>query len=298
MRLFEPYVPDDFEAFWDEAIQEAVAEPLDFHRSFQSDSQHPTHHVERIAFRGMFGQSVSGWFAFPPGVRRCPSFLWLAPYGRESVLPNGFGTRQGMASLSFNFHGHDAFHQEEYKVSRGYFAEGAEEPRTWVFRRMIQNAYLAAKVLQAQPEVDEDRIAAAGMSQGGGMSIWLGALCPIVKVVCADMPFLSAIRHTLSKPVHRYPLKELLDFAEGIPLGKERILHTLSYYDTVNMATFCRVPTQVSMGLKDPSVRPECVQATFDALPGPKNLVRYEIGHDWHPAMVPNNREWMLQNLA
>lgn len=175
-----------------------------------------------------------------------------------------------MASLSFNFHGHDAFHQEEYKVSRGYFAEGAEEPRTWVFRRMIQNAYLAAKVLQAQPEVDEDRIAAAGMSQGGGMSIWLGALCPIVKVVCADMPFLSAIRHTLSKPVHRYPLKELLDFAEGIPLGKERILHTLSYYDTVNMATFCRVPTQVSMGLKDPSVRPECVQATFDALPGPK----------------------------
>ncbi|MFX4921939.1 acetylxylan esterase, partial [Acinetobacter baumannii] len=76
---------------------------------------------------------------------------------------------------------------------------------------MFQDATIAARVLQAQIEVDEDSIGAMGMSQGAGMSIWLGAWSPIVKAVCADMPFLAGINKTLTGSVYRYPLKELTD---------------------------------------------------------------------------------------
>lgn len=295
--MFQPYVPEDFDAFWIEAVEEQRAEPLDYHRSLKNDYPLPGFVVETLRFRGMHGSILNGWMAYPEGARRAPGFLWIPPYGRESLLPNEYGTREGFTSLSFNFFGHESFYEETYTKERGYFAEGAESPETWVFRTMIQNAMIAARVLQAQIEVDEERIGCMGMSQGGGMSIWMGAWCPIVKAVCADMPFLGAMHDALSREVYRYPLKELTDFADGIPLGLPRVQYTVSYFDTLNMATRCRVPTQVALGEKDPSCRPPVVEAIHAALPGEKRMLRYEIGHDWYPEMVGNNRDWLLSHL-
>ncbi len=295
---FAPYPPEDFDEFWAETYAEAKASRLDYHRSLTNDFNLPGFIVETLEFRGIDGQSKHGWISYPQGARRLPSFLWIAPYGRESLLPNEYGTRAGFTSLSFNFLGHEAFHQEKYQPSRGYFSEGADDPHTWIFRKMFQDAVIATRVLQAQPEADEDRIAAMGLSQGAGIAIWLGATCPIVKTVVADLPFLSAIRQTLSNNVYRYPLKELTDFMDSIPLGRERVFNTVSYFDTMNVATRCHVPTHVSLGLKDPAVRPDNVQAVFDALPDVKELKIYDWGHDWHPDMVEANRAWMMAHLG
>ncbi len=297
MSEFVPSLPEDFDAFWHEAADEAHRLPLDYRRSLSNDFPLDGFVVETLDFAAMNGKRLHGWLAYPEGARRLPGFVWVPPYGRESLLPNAYGTREGFASLSFNFFGHDAFHQEKYTPSRGYFAEGAESPETWVFREMLQNAIVATRVLQAQVEVDEDRIAAMGMSQGAGIAIWLGAWCRAVRSVCADMPFLGAIGQSLLQQVYRYPLKELTDFMERIPLGQQRVLNTVSYFDTMHMATRCAVPTHVSYGTKDPSCRPPNVKAIFEALPGPKKLIEYEWGHDWYPAMVENNRQWLLESL-
>jgi cephalosporin-C deacetylase len=293
----KPYVPEDFDAFWNEAVEEQRSEPLDYHRSLKNEFNLPGFTVETLSFRGMHGVSLQGWLAFPEGARRLPSFLWIPPYGRESLLPNEYGTQEGFTSLSFNFFGHAPFHQEVYAKERGYFAEGAESPDTWIFRTMAQNAMIAARVLQAQIEADEQRVACMGMSQGAGISVWLGALSPIVKAACADMPFLGAMNDTLSREVYRYPLKELTDYADSIPLGMPRILNTIGYFDTLNFATRCRVPTQISLGEKDPSCRPPVVESIFEALPHERRLIRYPGGHDWDPAMVENNRAWLQEHM-
>ncbi len=292
-----PYVPEDFDDFWARTLSEANEVKLDYHRSLTNDFDLPGFRVETIEFQGSVGP-VKGWIAMPEGARRLPGFLWVPPYGRESLLPNQYGTRDGFVSMSLNFHGHDAFHQEKYQVDRGYFAVGADDPETWIFRRMFKDAVVALRVLQAQIEVDEDRIGAMGMSQGAGIAIWLGAHSPIVRAVCADMPFLSSITHTITQTVYRYPLKELRDFMESIPLGEARVLNTLSYFDTVNQATRCKVPTHVSLGLKDPACRPETVRAVYDALPKVKALKEYDWGHDWHPEMVMANRNWLVEQMG
>lgn len=291
-------LPEDIEAFWQEAVAEAFGVPLDYHRSLTNDYDLPGFQVETLAFRGIDGRRLDGWIAFPPGARRLPSFVWLAPYGRESKLPDAYGTRDGFTSLSFNFHGESAFHQEKYVTSRGYFSHGAEAPESWIFRRMFQDAVIATRVLQAQVEADEDRIGAMGMSQGGGMSVWLGAWCPIVKAVCADMPFMANIWHQLTGTVYRYPLKELSDFMEELPVGEARVRNTVSYFDTVTQAKYCHRPTLVSLGLKDPAIRPENVRDVFEALPGEKTLMEYNWGHDWHPHMIEKNREWLLEKMG
>ncbi|MER3462738.1 MAG: hypothetical protein C4342_07100, partial [Armatimonadota bacterium] len=129
-------------------------------------------------------------------------------------------------------------------------------------------------------------------------AIWAGAWSGCVKCVVADMPFLSAMRHVFSMPVYRYPLKEVTDYVQTIPLGMERVMHTISYFDTVNLATRCSRPTQVSLGLRDPAVKPECARAVYNALAtADKRLIEYPGGHDWDAGMVERNLEWMNNHL-
>lgn len=298
--MIAPYVPEDFDAFWAELSAEAHGVPLNFRR--EPAPAHTTeagHRVDRISFTGAQGRAVQGWIAYPPGIKRAPSFLWIPHYGRGSVPPDQYGTREGFTSLSFNFHGEDAFYEVEYRPEHGYLAEGAADPHTYIFRRMIQDVLVALRVLQAQSEADEDRIACAGLSQGGGMALWAATVSPIIRAVCADLPFHGAMPYATVKNAHRYPPKELNDLMEEIPLGRERVMHTLSYFDTLNLATRVNRPTQVSLGLKDPSCRPEVVRAIYQAVPcSNKRLIEYPGGHDFDPDMVGNNRDFTAEQLA
>lgn len=290
-------IPEDFDEFWQEARQEALNCHLDYRRSAQSHVALPGMIIESIQMATVNDRVISGWFAHPMGARRLPGFLWINPYGRESILPNEYSTRPGFASLNLNFFGYDAFYQEKYAIDRGYFTQGIELPKTYIYRQITQDCLVALRVLQAQNEVDEERIGAMGMSQGGGLAIACGHLSPIVSAVGADMPFLGDIRNTLARPVHRYPLKEIIDFIEVTPLGRERVNHTLGYFDTVYHASRCQKPTHVSLGLKDPACRPETVRKIFDALPDQKALVELDSGHDWNPEMIEGNRHWFLDHL-
>jgi cephalosporin-C deacetylase len=292
-------VPEDFESFWHEVVANALAVPLYFRRSkavgIQSENGHS---LDLIEFHGAGGQPLEGWIAYPEHGKRLPGFVWVPPYGRESLLPNQYGTREGIPSMSLNLHGLGAFHQEKYTPSRGYFGEGALEPETWIFRSLIQHVLIAVRVFQAQPEVDEDRIGIMGMSQGAGLSLWASTLSPIIKAVVADMPFLGGMSVTLGRSAYRYPLKELADLMDSVPLGRERVLHTLTYYDTLHHATRVTKPAQVSLGEKDPACRPDMVRSIYAAIPSEqKRIIEYPGGHDWDPLMLPNNLSWLLQHL-
>ncbi|HET6644165.1 MAG TPA: acetylxylan esterase [Fimbriimonadales bacterium] len=289
--LFSPYLPENFDSFWHETVEECEAVSVDFSRTSSELQPLPSHEVELLEFTGMAGRRIKGWIATPESP--VGAFLWIPAYGRESHLPNKYSTREGMISASFNLHGLGAFLQEEYDPKRGYFSKGIADPHTWVFRRMTQDCLISLRVLAEQAGVERSRISAAGLSQGGGMAIWAGARSNLVRSIVADLPFLSAMRHTFSQQIYRYPLKEITDFAETLPGGMEAVLRTIAYFDTVNQATRVRKPTLVSLGLRDPAVRPDTVRAVYRALPSEKKLVEYESGHDWNPKMIEADRDWM-----
>ncbi|HEY3781786.1 MAG TPA: acetylxylan esterase [Fimbriimonadaceae bacterium] len=296
--MMEPALPSGFDAFWQETVSEALKIPLNFHLDSGDAFDLEGFRVSTYTFFGVGGQQKFGWKAVPEESGPHPAFLWVPPYGRESLLPNAYGTRKGFVSASLNFFGHEAFHQEKYKPERGYFSEGVLSEKTWVMRGIFQDAVVALRILREQPEVNSEQIGVMGMSQGGGISIWLGAWVSFVKAVCADMPFLGGMSQVLGQHVYRYPLKELMDTSANIEGGLERIKKTISFFDTLNQATRCKVPTHLSLGEKDPAVKPLSVEAIFAALPGEKVLERYATGHDWFPDMIGNNRTWLLDNLT
>jgi cephalosporin-C deacetylase len=286
-------IPADFDEFWAKTIEEANQVSVAFARRETSFQPVATHQVELLDFTGA-AAGLHGWIAIPKESEQAAGFLWIPAYGRESHLPNEYSTREGIVSMSFNFHGHAAFHKEEYKPERGYFSEGVADPSTWIFRRMAMDCLIAMRVLAGQPEVDPDRLASAGLSQGGGMAIWTGVHSVLVKRVLADLPFLSDMGNTLGKDVYRYPLKELSDFAESSGLGMEPVMRTVSYFDTAHQATRLTKPVLVSLGEKDPAVKPASVRAVYQALAAEnKRLIEYSTGHDWNPDMIGAGREFL-----
>lgn len=298
MTLQEPYLPDDFDDFWSSTLQEALDAPLSFKRHSQSTVDRSGFTIDVVDFRGVDGRKLYGWFAFPESGNVSPGFLWLPPYGRWSMMPNEYGTREGFCSFSLNYFGEHAFHSETYKPERGYLTEGIESPQTWVFRRIFQESVMAGRVMETFAEVDSAKIGAMGMSQGGGLAIWLGAFYSLVKCVAADMPFGAARPMVFSRDIHRYPLREAVDWWGLDKAKREAAMRTMSYFDTVNVATRCKAPTLLTFGFKDPAVKEYEVRSIYEALPGMKDIDAIDGGHDWHESMIERNADWLRQWLG
>ncbi len=292
-------VPSGFEDFWRDTAAAAEGLVLDFDGPKPSDRSTDSHIVQTVTFRGADGSPRHAWLATPREAKARRGFLWIPPYSRWSMKPDQYGTRPGHTSLSPNLLGEGAFHEESYTPERGYFAEGVGSPETWVFRRLFQDCVLAVRLLQELGSLEPSRTGAMGMSQGGGLAIWLAAWTRSVAAVVADMPFLGMINQVLAEQrAFRYPLKELADWRDISADRPTLLTRTLDFYDTVNQARFCRVPTLVTLGLKDPAVRPFQAEAVYEALPGEKHLEKLDWGHDWHPSMVQRNQNWLDAHLA
>jgi cephalosporin-C deacetylase len=203
---------------------------------------------------------------------------------------------EDLITFSINLHGYAVEPNVPYSPELGYFTRGIQSPQSYIYRRIVQDSIVAIRVLAAQAEVDSSRLIAAGLSQGGGLAVMLGAWGRLTRGVVAELPALSYWEYLLGRPAWRYPIKEFMDYMEMTGASREAILQTLQYYDAVNHAPYVRVPTQLSLALKDPGIRAPVVFSLYDALPQPKRLLIYEeLGHDWHPEMRLRLEEWARQ---
>jgi cephalosporin-C deacetylase len=298
--LKQPAPPADFEAFWREVVSESDALPLIYERVHNAADDTPSHQVFRLRWQGGDGKGREGWYAVPrmPNASRMPGLLYLPGYGIGTAPINENTTFPHLVTLCPNLHGYAVEPNIPYSPEYGYFTQGIESPRRYVYRRLMLESILAARVLSVQPEVDSARLIAAGISQGGGLAVMLGAWCPLVRVVVAELPALTYWDYLLNATAWRYPIKEFADYMEATGQPREAILKVLHYFDTINHAPFVRVPVQLSLALKDPGIRPPVVFSLYDALPRPKRLLIYEeLGHDWSPEMRLHLQEWAKIHL-
>ncbi len=292
--LKRPQPPADFQPFWQSVVAESERLPVIVERVHLSGDDLPTHRVERVRWLGADGKGREGWLALPKSPPKpLPAVLYLPGYGVSTVPINENSAFERHITFSINLHGYAVVPNVPYSPELGYFTQGIETPATYVYRRIMLDCLLAARVLTSLPEVDASRLTAAGLSQGGGLAVMMGAWCRLIKAVVAELPALSYWEYLLGRPAWRYPLKEFSDYRERHKVPLETLLQTLQYYDAVNHAPYVRVPTQVSLALKDPGIRAPVVFSLYDALSQPKRLLTYEeLGHDWSPEMRPRLEEW------
>ena len=172
---------------------------------------------------------------------------------------------------------------------------GIGDPATYYYRRLYVDAVRAVEVARAHPQVDPDRIAVGGGSQGGGLALAAAALAPDrVRLCHADMPFLCDIGRAVEMGME-HPYLELATYLSQHGEQVAGVMRTLAYFDCAHLAPHIRARCLISVGLFDSVCPPSTVFAAYNAIQAPKEMVVYEFsGHD----IPPRQNELRLEHFA
>lgn len=291
--------PADFDRFWQATRDTLAALPLEatlLADTLQSDGMVA---VWRVSYLSLHGVRVHGWLTVPrwkPGPHA--ALLQLPGYSSGRIAPNTHYARLGYAVLGIQVRGYGV-DQAQYPADNAqYMTLGIEAPETYIYREIIAHCLRGIDFLASRPEVDPGRIGVTGGSQGGGLSLLTAGLDPRVRVVAANVPFLTDFPRSLTMSGN--PYREIVHYLEEHPDQRERVRRTLGYFDALNLAERITVPTVVSAGLFDRTCPAPSIYGLYLRLGAKEKrcevypyLDHGEVGRPFSPLM----RDWIIRQL-
>jgi len=145
----------------------------------------------------------------------------------------------------------------------GFMTRGIDAPENYYYRRVFTDAVRAIEAARSHPLADASRTVALGGSQGGGITIAVGALVPDLAAIAPDVPFLCDFPRATTM-TDRHPYREIGLFLKTHRGRTEDALRTLSYFDGVHFASRGRAPALFSAALEDQTCPPSTVFAAFN----------------------------------
>lgn len=280
----------DFDRFWSDTLAAARQHPLN--ATFTPvDTGLRTLDVFDVTFSGYGGQRIKGWLTLP--ANRTGKLACVVEYigyggGRGLPFERLLWASAGYAHFQMDTRGQgsawlagdtpDLPDEGANPSFPGFMTQGILNPKTYYYRRVFTDAVRAIEAARSHPEVDGDRVAVMGGSQGGGIALAAGGLEPGVTAVLPDVPFLChyerAVAITASAPYNEiaYYLKVHRDHIQPV-------FQTLSYFDGLNFAARAKGKSLFSVGLMDEICPPSTVYAAYNHYAGPKDIRVYAYNH-------------------
>jgi len=255
--------PKDFDAFWDGVKRELAAVPMD--ARLEPDAEHSDRDVAcfKVSYASL-RRTIRARYCRPERDGKFPAVLINPWYSQGAIPAPSDWARRGMAALWYQARGFDV-DQSSYPLENSwYILDGIEKPETYVYREIVAHGLRGLDFLAARPEVDAKRIAVAGASQGGGLSLLLAGLDARVSAASADAPFLTDWPESLSAP--HSPYADVRKYLAENPERRAAVLKTVSYFDSLAVAARIAVPTLVEAGLKDRTCPPAGIEKAYRRL--------------------------------
>ena len=289
LRQYKPslYREIDFEPFWDETVAEALQQPVNA-ELFPYDLPARNLQCYAVRFDGYNGGRLAGWYVRPTSAGRFPGVVWYHGYGGRAARPLDMLhlAAQGICVLSMDVRGQLGHSQDSLVTNEGsaagWMTKGIHHPRQYYFRFVYADAIRALELLAHRDEVDAQRIAVNGTSQGGALSLAVAALSEPM-LALADVPVLCDFRRAVAiTPAGPYP--EIARYLQVHPRMHEQTFRTLSYVDCINLAPWIKARTVIGCSLCDDICPPSTVFAAYHHLGGEKQIEVYPF----HPHEVPH----------
>lgn len=294
LDVLEAYLPEreempDFDDFWQNTLEDARKHDLkaQFTLVDYGLRQFDTYDV---TFSGYGGQSIKGWFIAPKDAKgKLPCVVEYIGYGGGRSFPHnwlvypsaGFATlvmdTRGQGSAWSNGDTPDLIDGAN-PFFPGFMTQGILDPTSYYYRRVFTDGVRAVEAAKANPIVDADRIAVAGGSQGGGITLAVAGLEPSVAAALPDVPFLCGYRRATAI-VDSSPYNEIAKYCQTHRDKIETVFRTLSYFDGINFATRAKMNALFSVGLMDEVCPPSTVYAAYNHFAGKKEMRVYEFNH-------------------
>jgi cephalosporin-C deacetylase len=281
MRQYKPslYREADFDNYWDQTVAEALNQPL---TAELIPYVLPARNLQcyAVRFDGFRGGRIAGWYVRPanrgkfPGLCMYHGYSGRAPRPLEMMLY----AAQGICVLSMDCRGQNGQSQDALVVEEGHHSgwmtKGIRNPEQYYYRYVFADAVRALELLARREEVDNERLAITGVSQGGALTLAVAALSERPTLAMADIPFLCDFRRSMQiAPNGPYP--EIVNFLKQFPHLYETVTRTLSYIDILNLAPRIRCRTVVSNGLWDDICPPSTIFAAYNHITAEKQIELY-----------------------
>ncbi len=269
----------DFDAYWERTLAEAARAPLNPRlETVDYPVRGPTFY--RVFYDGWRGARIAGWYVTPAGAGRFPVLIIYHGYGGNAgpifkTLP---WVLAGYAVLAVDTRGQtgDSTDPGPYSAGhwRGYMTAGILDPEEYYYRGAFVDCVRAIDFACSRPELDAERIALTGISQGGALTLAVAGLDRRPKAAMPRVPYLCHYRRALEISKEQ-PYWEIAQYLNFHPENEERAFRTLSYCDNLNLSPRIACPTLMTVGLQDLICPPSTVFAAFNHIPAEKEMLVY-----------------------
>lgn len=184
---------------------------------------------------------------------------------------------------------------------QGHIVRGLDDhPDNMLFRHIFLDTAQLAGIALGLPEVDPERVYAAGGSQGGALTIACAALEPRVKKLAPVFPFLTDYKRVWQMDLAKDAYAELRTFFRHFDPLHERedeIFEKLGYIDLQHLAHRIRGDVLMFVGLMDTICPPSTQFAIYNKITANKRTVIYpDFGHEHLPGHTDKTIQFFLQN--
>ena len=297
-------LPSDFEAFWQQSIEEARRVPLRPLLTLLPDHCTPDADVYEVRFQNFHeGHYLYGTLAVPRGVdplhatEQYPAVvLWPGAGVKPHPGDVAFFPEHGIITLEMGINGipvnlpQQVYTDLRANALRDYNTIHLDDRDRYYYRRVYAGTVKTVDFLCSLPCVDTARIGCYGGSQGGALTIVHAALDPRIKAAAASYPALAEIAAYVRGRAAGWPKwRELSE-------EKQKVTE---YYDVVNFARFVRCPVWFMLGYNDQVCCPTSTYAVFNSLTCPTTLITpLDCAHWMYNEHKQQRAEWLAGQLT
>jgi cephalosporin-C deacetylase-like acetyl esterase len=299
-------MPNDFEAFWQNAIREARYTDLNPMKRLLPERCTKDVNVYEVSFQNVrWGSRTYGILCLPVKEGKYPALLRVPGAGVRPYGGDVYTASQGAITLEIGIHGipvtmeqgvYDDLHNG---ALNGYWEFCIDNRDKSYYKHVVLGCIRALDYIEQYTSWNGREMGVTGSSQGGFLSLATAGLdkritfyAPVHAALCDHTNSLKGV--ACGWPHYFYQMK-----SEELKFKSEEI-ETSRYYDGVN---FARLITEkqkgwFSFGYNDDVVPPTTAWSTYNIVKGPKEISPYQATwHFWFQEQWDEWENWLLRQM-
>ena len=279
----------DFTEFWATSMEELRAVEPRYELVEVSTDKRTGVQLHSIVMHSFGEVRVRGWLEVPPGDGPHPALLRVPGY-MQTMRP--VNNTSGAIILSLNIRGQGNSTDDVPGRPADFWIRGLDDKQSYYYRGAFLDCVRGVDYLSSRADVDPEKIAVWGMSQGGGLAFATAGLDQRIDLCIADIPWLCDwVSYTRLIGIDE-DMQAWLDAKES--RTEASVLRTLSYFDALNFGDLIECPTLMGVGLQDPICPPSTSFAVFNQIGAPHE---YRIYKDRGHGLGGAHYEWVLGEM-
>ena len=298
--------PDDFDPYWNRALNEledTKPQPEVVASSFQTSFAE----CFDLYFTGTRGSRIHAKYLRPKDSNKPhPAVLQFHGYsGNCGDWQDKLGyVAAGFSVAAMDVRGQGGLSEDKGGVAgntlNGHIIRGLDDhPDNLHFRQVYLDTVQLARIVMDMPEVDETRVCAMGMSQGGGLTLACASLEPRIRRLSPMCPFLCDYQRVWEMDLAVNAYAELKNYFRLFDPRHEReqeIFTALGYIDCQHLANRIKGDTLMAIGLMDDICPPSSQFAAYNKINAPKTHVLYpDFAHEQYPGFADRAYQFFME---